>query len=386
MRKVYTLLFLALVLVTNAKAQSVKSSIGRTSTPNTIGVWIMPDATNASATVSTLQFNLAYDNTIYTGPPPTLTITSSNPIFSTPITWIVAPPAIDPAYPNYVNYYITNAQAGYTANFMAGVEQEVLQVTATSNGAPFNVEDLFSLTLPDGGSGAFALFYLTGTLNSNGSDLYYDHAGTGSYTHMNGFSYTADPDFGNPVGTDISYSKFGNTPLATDAITLEATCTIGQINLSAKTIGNLNNLSHVEMASSADGVNFETLTTLSVNNNGVFDFTPLTHHIGIAKYRAIAHYKDGKTIQSNIAYINCDQNNVTCNIYPNPTTDYVKVVTNQANNQISVYANNGQLIRQVNSKGQEQKISLKDFTDGLYLIRVTNADGVFTQQTNKRSN
>jgi hypothetical protein len=385
MRKIYTLLLLAFVLITNAKAQSVKSSIGRTLIPNTIGVWIMPDATNPAAVVSTMQFNLAYDNTIYTGPPPTLTISSANPIFSTPISWIVATPWVDPAYPNFVNYNITNAQAGYTANFVAGVEQEVLQVTATTNGLPFDIENLFSLTLPDGGSGAFGLFYLTGDLNTNGSDLYYDHAGLGSYTHMNGFSFTADPNFGNPAGVSISYAKFGNAPLSTESVILESTCVNSQVNLSTKVTGNLDDISNVQILSSIDGIKFEPIVTLESSKEGVFNYTPIINSKSVTKFKAIANFKDGKVVNSNVAHINCELNIVQCNIYPNPTMDYVKVSTNQAINQISVYSNNGQLMCQISSQVQDQKISLKDFADGLYLIKVTNADGVFTQQINKKS-
>ncbi len=380
MKKFYINLFLLLAISLQSNSQSVLASVGRTNTPNTISLWIKPDATNPSAVISSFQFNLAYDNTLYTDPPPTLTF-SNNAFASQAVTWIYDTPWQDPTFPQWTNFSILNAQAGYTGNFVAGIEQEILRVTVTPapGAAPFDVEKLMLLTLPDGGSNVNGMFYLTGTFNTDGSNLYYNHLGIGSYNHINAFSFTPDPNFGNPAGNAPSMSMFATAPMAIGDLQLDGTCLNENANLQWTIISAPEELLQFEVQRTLNNGQFETVQRTEILTS-VNKYNTTITNSGNNHYRINQISKNGTSHFSNVLALNCAQEQKVVNIYPNPMKDYLIIQTNHKANSVSFYNSNGQLVKQHTTKHSVEKIDLHNFIKGLYLVTVRNTDGVFNQK------
>ena len=55
-------------------------------------------------------------------------------------------------------------------------------------------------------------------------------------------------------------------------------------------------------------------------------------------------------------------------LYPNPTTDNIRILGIEANSEIHIYNTLGELVRTVNA-GPDDEISVKDLAPGLYLVR-----------------
>lgn len=75
----------------------------------------------------------------------------------------------------------------------------------------------------------------------------------------------------------------------------------------------------------------------------------------------------------------------TLTVYPNPTTDYIKLMLPNGNNQqekldITILSNSGQVLKSITTYG-EQPISVSDLLQGVYILRAKSKDGTIFRQT-----
>jgi hypothetical protein len=82
----------------------------------------------------------------------------------------------------------------------------------------------------------------------------------------------------------------------------------------------------------------------------------------------------------------CTLSNATVNLselnivaYPNPVTSQLTITgLSTASNTIEIYAYNGKLLKSFDTKEVEAKLDFSSFSDGVYLIKIQNADNNFT--------
>lgn len=70
-----------------------------------------------------------------------------------------------------------------------------------------------------------------------------------------------------------------------------------------------------------------------------------------------------------------NQTKTNIHVYPNPATDYTYVHTKEEKTYISLYSLNGQLIKNIKSHENKNKIDLKTMADGIYFVVVRNVFG-----------
>ena len=65
-------------------------------------------------------------------------------------------------------------------------------------------------------------------------------------------------------------------------------------------------------------------------------------------------------------------------IYPNPAADklYIERVKSSSKANVLLYTVTGQLVRQVEMKGNKQLINTSNLSEGLYLLRITDERGI----------
>ena len=62
-------------------------------------------------------------------------------------------------------------------------------------------------------------------------------------------------------------------------------------------------------------------------------------------------------------------------IYPNPTSDIINIsLTDSGSHNVFIYDNNGKLILNRNAEGSEEQISIKDFSKGIYYIKIIDSE------------
>jgi Secretion system C-terminal sorting domain len=77
----------------------------------------------------------------------------------------------------------------------------------------------------------------------------------------------------------------------------------------------------------------------------------------------------------------------TINVYPNPATDFISLTNDNSSVQrVMVYNLIGRLTKTFEVEYEEQRFTVSDLPDGLYLVRLMDKTGkiVVTQRINKR--
>lgn len=99
------------------------------------------------------------------------------------------------------------------------------------------------------------------------------------------------------------------------------------------------------------------------------------------KFRAIKSIIEEALIQPNTALA------IEVKVYPNPTTDYVKLKFNQYTDDLTVFvldANGRQIVfKNVNQGELETEINLSDFAKGIYYFNISNGEKMITKQVVK---
>lgn len=140
------------------------------------------------------------------------------------------------------------------------------------------------------------------------------------------------------------------------------------------------NSSVFEIEKSKDGNNWTKIGT--VNANGVAsDYSFTDNEAGLAYYRLKQIDIDGKFTYSKVLSSNCELKSITLMLYPNPASSFTELrFTSPKENRtvINVYAENGQLVRSINTTVQQGvntiRINLNGLSNGVYTLKINNDD------------
>lgn len=379
------LLFLTtclLLLFVHAFGQPVvRASLGPGSRGNTVKIYLRSEATQTPTNISTLQFNLAISNAI--APRPTAVAVSS-PAFSG-ITWAVS----GGEEGGYYHFNIATGSSPIAFNIAAynGVDNtndlEVMEVTFS--GGPMPPTATVSLvTLPDGGAVAgpnngYALFLCTGTLQSDGSSLYFARAGGVSVNNQ--FSYDIT---GAVAGTTTSFASLGGISLPTRFVSFLAVKKGNDAQLSW-TVENEEQNIQFDIERSTDGQRFTKIKEVPALQNGhsanSYSVTDAGIHTLRSKniyYRVKQVENTGNIIYSAIRNVQPDSKDFSLGLYPNPafaTTRVVFDAPQAGKGSIILYDVQGKQVQVMNkvwTKGFNQQIlQVGTLVAGEYTVLVT---------------
>ena len=142
------------------------------------------------------------------------------------------------------------------------------------------------------------------------------------------------------------------------------------------------NVSHFYVQRSTNVKDFNIIGKVAANGAGdneysfidnsplsTVDSRPLTYY-----YRIISVDKDGKTSFSEVRNIEYRTRNHELRIFPNPAKDVVTVSCRSAKT-LRVINSLGQIVQQLNHATEQQIINIKQFSQGLYIVQITKANG-----------
>ena len=292
-------------------SQLVQASLGPGSTPNRVKIYLKAAATQTPAGISTLQFNLSIPAS--TSPVPTMSIVSH--AFGS-ATWTVATATES----GYYHYSIFTSASPVNINTTANVEVEAMEVEFCCG--PNGTSTVSLTTLPDGGNGATdgkALFLATGTLQSNGSNLYFARSGV---TVNNQFSY--DAVNGSP-GTSVSTASLSGVVLPIKWLNFNAARQANDASVSWTVDNDQDNEKYI-IERSFDGSNFAPLTEVGKRTGtGIKQYNYIDRNITnlgtkVVYYRIKSLETNSRYTYTEIKSIRLDVKGET-SLYPNPAKD-----------------------------------------------------------------
>ncbi len=141
------------------------------------------------------------------------------------------------------------------------------------------------------------------------------------------------------------------------------------------------NFDRYEIERSADGSSWITIGTVKPAASASFvsryAFTDMLKAGGSFQYRLKMIDLDGTIAYSPVKAVRAEQQtSLQMNVFPNPATDFVVIDTKNTSDKIAVQLINptGAVLKTVNGIGK-QTIAVSGFTPGVYVVRVTLADG-----------
>lgn len=152
------------------------------------------------------------------------------------------------------------------------------------------------------------------------------------------------------------------------------------------------NNSHFEVERSADGENFSAVgsvrgagTSAVIKNYHLTDRAAfITGNAPVLYYRVKQVDFNGQSSYSNVVSVRDQdlQQNVVLGIYPNPGKEEFVFDFNGAKGlkQIEVFNLNGKRLYLASSTNDMEQVVLKDYAEGIYLVKVATADGVTTKR------
>ena len=372
MKQVYILIIISIFGVTESFAQLIQASLGAGTAANRVKVFIRPAATQTPANISTLQFNIGISNTIT--PKPTMTVVSSAFVG---VTWVVS----EANEGGFNNFQLTTATSPIQPNTTANTEIEVMELEFT--GGPLNTANNVALvTLPDGGLGASAgnsLFLSTGSLQSNGSNLFHTRSGV---TVNNQFSYDAS---GASSGTTTSTATMGGVILPVKWLDFSVARQQNNALVQWKVIGEENTVLY-DLERSLNGRDFEKIaTTKKLNGTEVNTYNHTDVDINklqasIIYYRVKQLDREGQFTYSEVRTLKLNSKG-DVSIYPNPVKDgfyiqFAQVINAQEKVQLQLVTIGGQIIetRSISaSQASNYYFSIMDngsIKSGTYLLKI----------------
>ncbi|MEI2740190.1 MAG: T9SS type A sorting domain-containing protein [Chitinophagaceae bacterium] len=373
MKKIFFTIISLLALKTGF-GQTMQASIGAGGSANNIKVYLRADATQPAAVISTLQFNVGIPSSVT--PVPTLALISNS---IAGVTWIIDPPYVENGY---LNYNIYNAQAGYNLNVTNGVEFEAMELSFTGGPAGTFANTAHLVTLPDGGVGGtnLGLFYCTGTINSNGQNLYY--ARDGNVVVANGDSYRYTPPGGTVErGTFTSYARF--TPPISLGGTLPVTFTNYDVKCNDK--GALlkwgtateQNTDRFEIQRSTNGTDWITIDNVAAAgiSNSQRNYQYLDLNGGTAYYRIRQVDLDGRFIYTAVKATNCKAGQFDVTLFPVPAQSDLNVVIKSdkaVKTDLQILDMSGRIVQrtstQINKGNNNIKLDVSQLPGGQYML------------------
>jgi hypothetical protein len=358
----------------------MQASIGTADNPSNLRIYLRPNVTQTPALFSTLQFNVALPASIT--PIPTLTVVSTGFPTVPAGSWVVEAPYIENGF---IHYNILTASAGYNLNISSGVEFIAMEVSFTGGPLGTFANTAHLVTLPDGGTGGSgasnALFLCTGTINSNGQNLYYSR--DASVVIANGDSYKNLPpgDPLRPAGTFTSFARLvsGITlPVKFASFFASKQSNDALLNW---TVENQNHLvKHFEIERSFNGISFTKIAdqnpTPTTNGNASYNLTDagvFDNYKGTVYYRIKQVDHNGTITYSIIRTLKINSKAFAISLYPNPVVHAANLVFNLEKAQpvtITLIDGVGKTISNYSmqaAKGINQKnIDVKNLAAGTY--------------------
>jgi hypothetical protein len=207
-----------------------------------------------------------------------------------------------------------------------------------------------------------------------------DIGGTGATAGTGNVTSTSSPSVFN------SFSRFtlgnrlsGTNPLPIELLYFTATPVDKEVNLEWATASELNN-SHFEIERSADGLNFEYLSTVNAYGNGTSNSKQTYNTVDHSPYKGISYYrlkqvdKTGEFNYTDIVSVEFSDKSYI-NLYPNPGAGILTIKASEDYKDASVKIINAIGVEvKTNSrlKTYNDIIDLSDLPSGIYYAVVTN--------------
>jgi hypothetical protein len=166
----------------------------------------------------------------------------------------------------------------------------------------------------------------------------------------------------------------GVTPLPVELIKFNATCQSDYIQIDWTTASEKRNRTF-ELYKSDDAHDWKLIYTTEGQGDKAtatdYAFKDLDKKTGYYRLKDID--EDGIENWSSIIFANCKNEVSEIQVYPNPATDYIKLVTPISENTILKILNlEGKVIKTMPLISNQTVISVKELTNGIYIINITN--------------
>lgn len=136
-----------------------------------------------------------------------------------------------------------------------------------------------------------------------------------------------------------------------------------------------------EVQISTDGINFSPLQFVeskAVNGNStrqiMYDYTNARPPAATTYYRLRQIDKDGNGVLSNVVRLETSSGNHAFNVYPNPATGIVNIVSNQMQSIIITDATGRALIKYHAGESSKVRLDIHALPPGVYIVKVVGAD------------
>ncbi|MDQ6889427.1 MAG: T9SS type A sorting domain-containing protein [Bacteroidota bacterium] len=381
MKKITLLLAVAIYISNWSFGQLVQATIAPGSTSTSVKIFLQADVTQTPASFSTLQFNIGIPAS--TSPIPIATVISTA---FTGVTWIVGAPYSEGGY---INYNIYTASSPLTINIVMNTPFEAMEVQFS--GGPSTSQSVALVTLPDGGvtPPSFAIFYATGTVNSDGhSNLYYP--GTSAVVD-NKFSYD-NPSFTTP-GTGTSTATIVGVILPVRLTNFAVTKKAKDAILTWQVSNQDANSAYFELEKGFTGTDFKKIGRVDVNSNSgstaSYSFNDVNivsaKASGVVFYRLKMVDKDGRFTYSEVRNIKLNNKSFAVNLYPNPAKGFSNVTVeldNPSQIRLSISDAAGRIVQNIEFAGfkglNQKKLDLSKLAGGSYMLKVNNGSEIQT--------
>ncbi|MBN2746803.1 MAG: T9SS type A sorting domain-containing protein [Bacteroidales bacterium] len=203
-----------------------------------------------------------------------------------------------------------------------------------------------------------------------------DHEATVSYSartvtiqDLNSFSYFNIISYG-----DLEGSTLPVVWLAVDAVAVDK-----EIEISWSTATETN-ASFFEVLKSEDGIHFESVGHVNANGNSnvisKYRFVDSQPFVGSNYYKIINHDFDGKFFESKIVYVHFDSK--TIQVFSSENSLVLQSMQ-ELTGMIEIYDLQGKLItNQVVNNQRNIEVGMKNYKNGVYLIRLTTLQKIWT--------
>jgi hypothetical protein len=143
------------------------------------------------------------------------------------------------------------------------------------------------------------------------------------------------------------------------------------------TVENQTNLKQYEIENSNNGVDFFTVGSVKAMNTSQYSFETINQNEK-QYYRLKCIDNDGTFLYSNIVSL-FKKGNIALTVYPNPAKDYVTIITNKKNEDISLIITDavGKLVKKTEVTSDTININTSSFLNGMYHIQIIKNNQIF---------
>jgi hypothetical protein len=135
------------------------------------------------------------------------------------------------------------------------------------------------------------------------------------------------------------------------------------------------NCSHFNLEKSTDGIHFDVIAV--INGNGTtsemnsYEYGDGNPFDGMNYYRLDQFDYNGDHHCSNVIAIDRSED-ISIQIYPNPTTDFVSIVSSRVAASVFIYNQLGEIVY---SGSNVNKVTFRPLSGGIYTVKITSAEG-----------